>query len=210
MLNLSRLAVFVPVVLIIVATPGPNTLYIIARSLHGGYYAGLASCIGILLATLTHIAAASIGLTALLSSSSLICETVKYSGAVYLIWIGLKTSASKSEREIAGQTLKTKFGGTVYQGFLINLLNPKTALFFLAFLPQFVNASVGRVRLQLVLLGLLLAVLGTASDSLYALAAGRARRSLQKNLLLIRSLRYLSAGVYFGLGLFAAFKPIQH
>jgi len=208
MLDWSSLVVFVPVVLILVATPGPNTLYIIARSLDGGYSGGLASCLGILLATLTHTAVASVGLTAVLSASASIFKTIKYGGAIYLIWIGLKTIASKQRPETDDKVLNKKFGTIVYQGFLINLLNPKTALFFLAFLPQFVNTSFGGVTSQIILLGVVLAILGTTSDSLYALAAGRARRWLQKNLFLMRSLRYVSASVYLGLGLFAALKPL--
>ena len=208
MLSWSSLAVFVSIVLVIVVTPGPNTLYIVARSLHGGYYAGLASCLGILLATATHIVAASVGLTALLSSSPLIFNIIKYAGALYLIWVGVRTITSKHNSETTVQTERTKVGAIVYQGFVINLLNPKTALFFLAFLPQFVNTSVGRVKEQIILLGVILAILGTISDSLYALVAGRARRWLQKNFLFVRSLRYVSASIYIGLGLFAAVKTI--
>src|SRR5690242_19237841 len=160
MVSWSSITVFVPVVLIIVVTPGPNSLYIIARSLNGGYYAGLASCLGILLATLTHVAVTAIGLTALLAASPLIFKTIKYAGAIYLIWIGLKSIVAKHRPDTLGEDSKSTFGTIVYQGFVINLLNPKTALFFLAFLPQFVNPSLGRVSLQIVLLGLVLAVIG--------------------------------------------------
>lgn len=208
MLNWSSLAIFVSIVVIIVVTPGPNSLYIVARSLHGGYYAGLASCLGILLATLTHIIAASVGLTALLSSSPVIFNILKYAGAIYLIWMGLRTITSKYNSETTVQTEKTKLGATIYQGFVINLLNPKTALFFLAFLPQFVNKSAGRDGGQIILLGAIVGILGTTSDSLYALVAGWARRWLQQNSLFVRSLRYVSASVYIGLGLFAALKAI--
>ena len=95
MLHWSRLLIFVLVVLILVVTPGRNTLYIIARSLHGGYQAGTVSCFGISLATLIHIAAAAVGLTALLSSSVLIFDIIKYTGAAYLIWLGIKTIATR-------------------------------------------------------------------------------------------------------------------
>jgi threonine/homoserine/homoserine lactone efflux protein len=208
MLNWSSLAIFVSIVVIIVVTPGPNSLYIVARTLHGGYYAGLASCLGILFATLTHIIAASVGLTALLSSSPVIFNILKYAGAIYLVWMGLRTITSKHTSETTVQTEKTKLGATMYQGFVINLLNPKTALFFLAFLPQFVNISAGRVEGQIILLGTIVAILGTTSDSLHALVAAWARRRLQQNFLFVRSLRYVSASVYIGLGLFAALKAI--
>ena len=98
MLNWSRLLVFVPVTVILVVTPGP-TLYIIAGGLYGGYRTGLVSCLGILLGTLIHIAGAAVGLTALLSSSTLLFSIIRYAGAAYLIWIGLKTLAIKRQSE---------------------------------------------------------------------------------------------------------------
>ena len=202
MLEWSRLGIFVTVVLIIVITPGPNTLYIIASSLYGGYRAGLASCAGVLLATLTHIAAAAVGLTALVASSQVIFKMLKYTGAVYLIYIGLKTMFRKPRLAIVSETRVSAFKASVTQGFLVNLLNPKTALFFLAFLPQFVKPSLGNVPGQIILFGVILAFIGTTSDCAYATAAARTGRWLGKNLDRLRSLRYICGSVYLGLALF--------
>src|ERR1700730_8147411 len=210
MLDWSRLAIFIPVVLILVVTPGPNTLYIIARSVQGGYRAGVVSCLGILLGTLLHVAAAAIGLTALLASSALVFSAIKYAGAAYLIWIGLKTLLTHQRSESLPEMRRRGFGSAFYQGLLVNLLNPKTALFFLAFLPQFVDTSRGRVTLQIILLGAMLAFLGTASDCIYALAAGGFGSWLRGNLRRLKSLRYVAGSVYLGLGLATAMKTIPH
>ena len=208
MLNWSRLLVFVPVTVILVMTPGPNNLYIIARGLHGGYGAGLISCLGILLGTLIHIGAAAAGLTAVLSSSLLAFGIIKYAGAAYLIWIGLKTLATKTQSESIPGMQRQTLGAIFYQGFLVNLLNPKTALFFLAFLPQFVDPLLGRITLQVILLGTILACLGTTSDCAYALLAGRIGKWLRENLKLLQSLRLVAGCVYLGLGTATALKTL--
>jgi len=184
----------------LVVTPGPNTLYIISRSVHSGYRGGLVSCLGILLGTLIHITAAAVGLTALLSSSALIFNVVKYAGAAYLIWLGLATLANNRQGEFMPQIRRGNLRVILWQGFLINLLNPKTALFFLAFLPQFVSPARGRIMLQVLLLGAILASIGTTSDCAYALVAGRLGKWLREDLKLLRPLRYAVGSVYLGLG----------
>jgi|SRR5205085_4615893 len=150
MLDWSKLLIFIPVTLLLVITPGPNSLYIIACSVQGGYRAGVVSCLGILLGTLIHVAAATAGLTALLASSALVFSAIKYAGAAYLIWIGLKTLSPQQRNESIPEMRKENYGSVFYQGLWVNLLNPKTALFFLAFLPQFVEPARGRVTLQIV------------------------------------------------------------
>jgi len=209
-LNWSRLLVFVPVTLILVVTPGPNTLYIIARSLHGGFRGGITSCLGILLATLIHITAAAVGLTALLASSTLLFGIVKYLGAAYLIWIGLNTILAKRRIESKPAIQTQNRSAVFYQGFLVNLLNPKTALFFLSFLPQFVDPSLGRVTLQVISLGIILACVGTTSDCAYALMAAGIGQWLRDNLRLLQSLRYVAGFVYLGLGAVTAVKGMPH
>jgi threonine/homoserine/homoserine lactone efflux protein len=195
---------------ILVVTPGPNTLYIIARSLHGGLRGGITSSLGILLATLIHITAAAAGLTALLASSALVFGIVKYLGAAYLIWIGLNTILAKRRSESSPAIQTQDLGAVFYQGFLVNLLNPKTALFFLAFLPQFVDPSLGRVTLQVILLGIILACLGATSDCTYALVASGIGKWLRANLKLLQSLRYVAGFVYLGLGAVTAVKGMPH
>ena len=210
MLDWSKLLIFIPVTLILVVTPGPNTLYIIARSIQGGSRAGFISCLGILVGTLIHVTAAGVGLTALLASSALVFGVIKYAGAAYLIWIGLKTFLTY-QRSLSVPEMHGRHSGSVfYQGLLVNLLNPKTALFFMAFLPQFVDTSRGRVTLQIILFGAILACLGTTSDCAYALLADGVGKLFRDNLRLLRPLRYVAGSVYLGLGLATALRPIPH
>jgi len=208
MLHWSKLLIFVPVVVILVITPGPNTLYIVARSLHGGYQAGLVSCFGISLATLIHIAAAAVGITALLSSSILIFDIIKYAGAAYLIWIGIKTLAITRRDESMGQVQPGNLASVFHQGFIVNLLNPKTAIFFLALLPQFIDPSLGRVALQITILGSVLLFIGMTSDCAYVLVASVVSSRLRKKVKLFQSLRYVAAGVYLLLGTATALETI--
>ena len=210
MLDWSKLLIFIPVTLILVVTPGPNTLYILARSFQGGSRAGFVSCLGILLGTLIHITAAAVGLTALLASSALVFGVIKYAGAAYLIWIGLKTFLTYQQSLSVPEMHERHSGSVFYQGLMVNLLNPKTALFFMAFLPQFVDTSRGRVTLQIILFGAILACLGTTSDCAYALLADGVGKLFRDNLRLLRPLRYVAGSVYLGLGLATALRPIPH
>src|SRR5918912_1274602 len=163
MLDWPRLSLFVSVTLLLVFMPGPNTLYIIARSVRQGRRAGIVSSLGVQVGSLVHISAATCGLSALLLSSALAFGVVKYAGAAYLIYLGVKTLLTKEgagpAREVKGASLSPVF----YQGVVVNLLNPKTALFFLAFLPQFVDPSRGAAWTQVLLLGAKFVVLALCS-----------------------------------------------
>ena len=200
MLDWSRLSLFISVALILVFMPGPNTLYIIARSIQQGRRAGIVSSLGVQTGTLFHIAAAALGLSALLLSSVLAFNIVKYAGAAYLIYLGVKTLLTKEKIEPAQRIRKASLSRVFYQGVIVNLLNPKTALFFFAFLPQFIDAARGRVAMQIVLLGMILVFLGTLSDSIYALAAGSIGNWLRGNLKFLRAQRVFASSVYIGLG----------
>ena len=200
MLDWSRLSLFISVALILVLMPGPNTLYIIARSIQQGRRAGIVSSLGVQVGTLVHIAAAALGLSALLLSSVLAFNVVKYAGAAYLIYLGIKTLLTREKVGPAQVVQRASLSRVFYQGVVVNLLNPKTALFFFAFLPQFVDAARGRVAMQIVLLGTILVVLGTLSDSVYALAAGGVGNWLRGNLRFLRAQRYFAGSVYIGLG----------
>ncbi|HYY56151.1 MAG TPA: LysE family translocator [Pyrinomonadaceae bacterium] len=200
MLNWSTLSVFISVASILVFMPGPNTLYIIARSIQQGRRAGIVSSLGVQVGTLVHIAVAALGLSALLLSSVLAFSFVKYAGAAYLIYLGVKTLLTKEKVERTRGIEKTKLSRVFYQGVVVNLLNPKTALFFFAFLPQFIDAARGRVAMQIGLLGTILIFLGTLSDSVYALAAGSIGNWLRGNLKFLRAQRIFAGSVYIGLG----------
>ena len=197
--------VFVVAALALLVVPGPAVLYIVARSIHQGRRAGFASVLGIHAGTLVHIAAATVGLSALVVSSAVAFTTVKIAGAGYLVGLGLWTLLSRrAEPELAlggERNLRRAFA----QGIVVNVLNPKTALFFLAFLPQFVDADAPHPALQIAFLGLLFAALGMVTDSLWALAAGTAGGMLHRSRRFVRTQRYVTGTVYVGLGVATAF-----
>jgi threonine/homoserine/homoserine lactone efflux protein len=200
----DRLVVFVVAALALLMVPGPAVLYIVARSIHQGRRAGLASVLGIHVGTLVHIAAATVGLSALVVSSAVAFTAVKIAGAVYLVGLGLWTLLSRSsETEVAlggERNLRRAFA----QGIVVNVLNPKTALFFLAFLPQFVDPNAANPALQIAFLGCLFAVLGLITDSLWAVAAGTAGGMLRRSRRFLRGQRYVTGTVYVGLGVATA------
>jgi threonine/homoserine/homoserine lactone efflux protein len=184
--------------------PGPAVLYVVARSIHEGRRAGIASVLGIHVGTLVHIAAATLGLSAIVVSSAVAFTVVKVAGAVYLVGLGLWTLLSRrAETEVAlggRRNLRRAFA----QGIVVNVLNPKTALFFLAFLPQFVDADAAHPAAQIAFLGLLFAALGLVTDSLWALAAGTAGGLVRGSRRFVRAQRYVAGSVYVGLGLATA------
>jgi len=200
----STLLVFAAAGTLLIVVPGPNLLFIITRSITEGRRAGLVCGLGVETGTLVHVAAATIGLSALLASSAVAFTVVKYAGAAYLIYLGIR-AFRRREPPIAveagpPQSLVTSFR----QGLLVQILNPKVALFFLAFLPQFVDPARGPAWSQILVLGALLAGLGLVSDSLYALAAARAGGWLRRHPRVRSRERYLSGTVYVGLGVGAA------
>jgi threonine/homoserine/homoserine lactone efflux protein len=200
----ASIAVFAVAALALLVVPGPAVLYIVARSLREGRRAGLASVVGIHVGTLVHIGAATVGLSALVVSSAVAFTAVKIAGAVYLVGLGLWTLFSrKAEAEVAlggERNLRRAFA----QGIVVNVLNPKTALFFLAFLPQFVDPGAPHPAAQIAFLGLLFACLGLVTDSLWALAAGTAGGVLRRSRRFVRTRRYVTGTVYVGLGVATA------
>jgi threonine/homoserine/homoserine lactone efflux protein len=201
----STLAVFVLAAVALLVTPGPAVLYIVARSVEQGRWAGLVSALGVHVGTLVHVAAAALGLSALLVSSALAFDIVKYLGALYLMYLGIRrlltSDAAAAASAAAPRSLRRLFA----QGIVVNILNPKTALFFLAFLPQFADPSRGQLGLQILGLGLIFVALGVVSDGLYAVLAGTAGGWLKQGGRFLRVERYVTGGVFVGLGLTAAF-----
>ena len=194
------IGLFVLAALALLLVPGPAVLYVVACSIHQGRRAGLASVVGIHVGTLVHIAAATLGLSALVVSSAVAFTAVKIAGAVYLVGLGLWTLFSRrAETEVAlggERTLRRAFA----QGIVVNVLNPKTAIFFLAFLPQFVAADTAHPAVQIAFLGVLFALLGLVTDSLWALAAGAAGGVLRRSRRFVKTQRYVTGSVYVGLG----------
>ncbi|HKU99092.1 MAG TPA: LysE family translocator [Vineibacter sp.] len=202
----GNIGLFVAAALVLLLTPGPAVLFIVARSVEQGRLAGFISDLGIHSATLVHVAAAALGLSALLASSALAFSIVKYAGAAYLIWIGLKKIFGRDEAAGDDQVMtRYSYWQLFRDGFIVNLLNPKTALFFLAFLPQFVEVSRGHVAAQIAFLGLLFAVIGFVTDGCYALAAGTAGSWLKRSRGYLKFERYVTGTLFIGLGVTAAF-----
>ena len=200
----SALAVFAVAALILLVIPGPAVLFIVAQSLSAGRLAGFVSMLGVQVGGLIHVVAAAVGLSALLVRSSLAFSVVKYAGAAYLVYLGLRRLLGR-DRARQGDDRDAKPLGTLFrQGVLVNTFNPKTALFFFAFLPQFVDVSKGSVGVQILLLGMVFIALATVSDGLYALAAGSAAGWLRGRGGFLRAERYLSGSVLVGLGVAAA------
>jgi threonine/homoserine/homoserine lactone efflux protein len=206
----SRLALFVGAALLLLVVPGPSVLYIVTQSVSHGRRAGMASVAGITTGTLVHIAAATIGLSALLASSALAFDVVKYLGAAYLIVVGIRRLAGL-ERPDEGRVAASRSLSRLYrQGIVVNVLNPKTALFFLAFLPQFVDSTRGAAWAQILMLGLLFAALGFLSDGVWAVVAGTLGERLRRSRRFPQVQRYVSGSVFVGLGAAAAFSaPVK-
>ena len=201
----STLSLFITAALVLVFMPGPNTLYVIARSIQQGLAAGIVSCLGVQVGTLFHVTAAAFGISALLLSSALAFNIVKYAGAAYLIYLGMKTLLTREKvAEEAEAVAESSLSSIFYQGIIVNVLNPKTALFFTAFLPQFIAVERGSVVAQILFLGAILIVLGTLSDLTYALLAGKGGKWLRGNLRFLRTQRYFAGSVYIGLGVTTA------
>ena len=200
MVDWSVMILFITAALVLVFIPGPNSLYIVARSMNQGRGAGIISSLGVQVGTLFHVAAAAFGVSALLLSSALAFNAVKYAGAAYLIYLGIKTLLSNENLVQTEAVKEDSLSRVFYQGFVVQLLNPKTALFFFSFLPQFVNVERGAVSMQILFFGAVLVVLGFFSDTIYAVLAGSIGGLLRENLKFLRLQRYFAGSVYIGLG----------
>ena len=204
----GTLAVFALASLALAVVPGPAVLYLVAQSVHGGRWAGVVSALGVASGGLVHVLAAVIGLSALLAASTEAFTAVKLIGAAYLIWLGIRTLLSADDR-IGGRAAERTLARTFRQGAVVNVLNPKTALFFLAFLPQFVDPHES-TRGQLALLGAIFVVIALSSDLLWALVAGTAGAVLRRSRTFLRVQRYVSGTIFVGLGALAATAGRSH
>ena len=198
----STLLVFAGASLALLIVPGPAVVYIVTRSLDQGRRAGIVSTLGIEAGTLVHALAAAVGLSALIASSATAFTIVKYAGAAYLIYLGVRKLL---QREPPDEDAPPSPSSRLFlEGVVVQVLNPKVAIFFLAFLPQFVDPSGGAVALQTLVLGTLFTLLALASDGAYAVLAGAAGRWLRADRRSRRWLSRSSGGVYVALGTTAA------
>jgi len=175
----------------------------VGRGVEGGPSAGLVSVLGIGLGTLGHVAFAAAGLSAIVASSATAFSIMRWLGAAYLVWLGLRRLLGRNDADLTVNVESERLSRVFVEGVIVNLLNPKTALFFLAFLPQFVDPSRGPVWTQVSVLGLTLASLGLLTDGLYALLGGTAAdwlRQRSETASFRRMRRYIPGGVYIALG----------
>ena len=208
MIELSRLYFFMGAALALLLVPGPAVLYITTRSATQGRLAGLVSVIAIETANFIQAVIAALGLSAILTSSALAFNVVKYLGAAYLIYLGVRKlmtpDIGAENEEVKPESLARIY----WQGFAVNILNPKTALFFLAFLPQFVDPRNGNVIVQNLLLGAVFVGMAIVTDSMYALLASSLAQKLTGNERFQKGQRYFAALVYIGLGITTALAEV--
>ncbi len=198
------IAVFAAAVVVFAVVPGPAVFYVVTRSVSQGRRAGVVSAASIASGTLRHVIAATVGLSALLASSATAFSVLKYGGAAYLIYLGVKALRSHPAGESGPQVAPQSLWRVFRDGWVVAVLNPKSALFFLAFLPQFVDPARGPVTLQLMMLGLLLVVIAAVSDTTYALLTGSASAWLRRRAGVLKRARFATGGAYIALGVAAA------
>jgi threonine/homoserine/homoserine lactone efflux protein len=202
------LTAFLVASFVLAVTPGPGVLYIVTRSITQGRKAGLASVAGVALGNLGNAIGASLGLAVLFAVSSLAFNIVKYAGAVYLIYLGIKTLRAPASLEAAPSIARDASLKIFCDGFIVALLNPKTALFFAAFLPQFIGANAA--PMQSILLGALFVLIATITDTLYAITAGTVAPMLSKMKGARLFGRCLNGGMFIGLGVLTAMSGARN
>lgn len=209
-MDLATLALFFAAALAIALSPGPGLLYVAARTLAGGRSEGLASSFGTGLGGLVHVAAGAIGVSALVMTSAEAFTILKLAGALYLVWLGLMT-IREARQTFEAKAVTTGAARAFREGIVVEALNPKTAAFFLAFLPQFVDPSAGPVWLQFLVLGLISVALNTAVDVVVAMLASRARSIAVGRPAMLRRLRMAAGGLIAALGLALLFarRPVS-
>ena len=199
----STLAVFAAASFALIVVPGPSVLYIVGASISQGRRAGLMSMLGVQAGGLIHVFAAAIGVSALIASSAEAFTAVKFAGAAYLVYLGIQRIRHAGEDDHAEQAPRSH-AHLFRQGVVVNVLNPKVAIFFVAFLPQFIDPDAGAPGLQIVILGLLFLLIAMISDGTYALLAGTAAEHLRGSFRSRQRLDRISGTIIIGLGAVAA------
>jgi threonine/homoserine/homoserine lactone efflux protein len=199
-MNGTNFTLFLLAALIVAAVPGPGIFYVAARTLSGGKRAGIASTLGTSLGGLVHVIAGGLGVSAVVLASAELFTALKFAGAIYLVWLGLKTF--REARNLLSQQAVIAGTQRVFrEGVLVEALNPKTAAFFLAFIPQFVDPAGGYVALQFITLGLISVTLNTLADVIVVMMAATARTGLARRPNLLQRLRQGSGLFIAGLGI---------
>jgi threonine/homoserine/homoserine lactone efflux protein len=202
MLQMHSFELFLAAALVLAITPGPGIFYVLTRTLAGGRRDGMLSAGGTLLGGMFHVCAAALGISAILAASALAFAVVKNAGAAYLVYLGIRMIRSRDFSHNLAQASAGK--GTFRQGVVTEVLNPKTALFFLSFIPQFIHPERGHVFAQFVTLGVISVGLNTSADIAVAFLAGALGNKLKRSTRLMRRQRVFSGLAMIGLGVYVA------
>jgi threonine/homoserine/homoserine lactone efflux protein len=212
MFDSTRLLLFLTAAVLLAVAPGPGMLYVLARSVAGGKREGVLSALGTFLGGMVHVLAAALGVSVILARSAVAFSTVKYVGAAYLCFLGVRMIAEARKDARRPETLSAEdFTAAVastrnplWQGVATEVLNPKTALFFLSFIPQFVNRGTGHVFLQFVVLGTVSVILNTSADLIVILLAGPLGKKIRSSAVFRRRQRTATGAIMIGLGTYLA------
>lgn len=206
-MEFSTIWLFVIAAATLLIIPGPAVFYIMARSIDQGKQAGLISVLGVALGGSVHVLAGAIGVSAILMTSATAFHIVKYLGAAYLIYLGCKTLFSKADSTASEipKAPRKKLRKIFYESALVEVMNPKTALFFLAFFPQFISPTAGSVSVQFLLLGTIFIILAFVSDGLYAVLAASIRKRIVGSTASAKVMNRITGYFYIALGIFSAF-----
>ncbi|WP_422362205.1 LysE family translocator [Reichenbachiella sp.] len=205
----ENILLFIAAATILIVVPGPALLYILTKSIEQGYKAGLASVLGVGVGAMVHVMAAAVGISALLVASATAFSILKYGGAAYLIYLGVKKLTDKTAPVAPVDNERKSLSKIFYEGIVVNTLSPKSAIFFFAFLPQFINADKGGTTSQILFLGLVFLVIAFVSDMCYVLLSGKLVKYFRTSTKFASIQKYLSGSIYIVLGLltFMVNKP---
>ncbi|TPJ75294.1 LysE family translocator [Mesorhizobium sp. B2-6-2] len=201
MIDPATLVTYIAVVFGFVFIPGPATLLTVARATSSGTKVGIATGAGVAAGDVIHTIMAIVGISAIIAASAMLFSIVKYIGAAYLVYLGIRAILEKAPADLAARMLPISAGKAFRQAILTEVLNPKTALFFLAFLPQFVHLQGGFVMLQLMLLGIIFVLLGLFSTIVFAVSAGGLGSLLRRNPAVLKWQGKVVGGIYCALGI---------
>lgn len=207
MADTHHLLLFLGAAVVLAITPGPGIFYVLARTLAGGRREGIESALGTFFGGMFHVVAAALGVSAVLAASALAFHTVKYAGAAYLVWLGIRMIRTRNAE--MPTVAATPAQGSFRQGVLTEALNPKTALFFLSFIPQFIAPGRGHVFLQFIVLGAISVTLNTIADLVIVLLAAPLERQLKGSARFRRRQRVASGVGMIGLGAYVAFADTK-
>jgi threonine/homoserine/homoserine lactone efflux protein len=208
--DLTSYLLFVGASLLLLVTPGPAVLFVVARAIDHGRWAGVVSSLGLAIGTLVHLFAVVLGLSAILMTSAALYAAIKFAGAAYLIVLGIRRLLTRDEPKASRDNAPLASQKLLLEGIVVNILNPKSALFFLAFLPQCADPARGQLSLQLAVLGLSFIALGLITDTLYALLAGSAGGWLRRRTAFEAMQRYVTGSVYIALGVLMVLSGQAH